>query len=384
MLRRRKFITSLSVLASLGGWPIDPILAARLKAVMAGAIRWDAWESTGSVNASVAATLGPEQYHDRAPFCAQPLSNTSISFAGCDRQAVMDAEIGYASRAGLSYWAYVWYGMNDSMMNAWKLHQASAIRDRMNWCVLMQFGRINDGPWLLPQIPAYIGYFRQGNYQKVMGNRPLLYVYMYNYKMNGGSTQAQWAAAHHAFSALGAACEAAGLGRPYIVIMDGVPSQAAQLMRLMGGDAISNYVACWPGHPPESYPAYDLEIRRYWAAMATTGAPIVPICMTGWDPRPRIEQELKTQTQSKSKVSMSAYVVPGSPVEIAENIQAALDYVRSNPVMCPAQAVLIYSWDECDEGGSALVPSYSEMGPNHATLDALTPILVPSGKKASR
>ena len=76
-----------------------------------------------------------DRYHARAPFCAQPLSADSISFAGCDRQAVMDAEIGYAARAGLSYWAYVWYEMNDSMMNAWKLHQASACLLYTSRCV---------------------------------------------------------------------------------------------------------------------------------------------------------------------------------------------------------------------------------------------------------
>jgi len=371
MIRRRRFLSGLAATAVLGRWVAAPAVAASANKVVTGAIRWDAWESTGSVNAAVVATLGPAQYHARAPFCAQPLSADSISFAGCDRQAVMDAEIGYAARAGLSYWAYVWYEMNDSMMNAWKLHQASAVRDRMNWCVLMQFGRINDGPWLLPQIPTYVEYFRQSNYQKVMGNRPLLYVYMYNYKMNGGSTPEQWAAVHDAFASLGAACEGAGLGRPYMVIMDGVPWQAAQLMKLMGGDAISNYVACWPSHTPESYPAYDLEIRKFWATMAATGVPIVPICMTGWDPRPRISQQLKTQPQLKSKVSMSYYVVPGTPAEIAENIKAGLDYVRSTPAACPANAVLIYSWDECDEGGSALIPSYSESGPNASIVYAL-------------
>ena len=45
--------------------------------------------------------------------------------------------------------------------------------------------------------------------------------------------------------------------------------------------------------------------------------------------------------------------------------------VRSNPAAYPARRALIYSWNECDEGGSALIPTWTPSGPNTAILSAL-------------
>jgi hypothetical protein len=34
-----------------------------------------------------------------------------------------------------------------------------------------------------------------------------------------------------------------------------------------------------------------------------------------------------------------------------------ITWIRNNPQSCPAQTGIIYSWDEHDEGGSALNPT---------------------------
>ena len=98
-----------------------------------------------------------------------------------DQQSVMDAEINYAASAGLKYWAYCWYGQQtpaSPMQNAWNLHQSSVVKGGMNWCSLLQFGRI--GPFSLwnANIPTYISYFQQANYQPVLTNRPLVYLFI--------------------------------------------------------------------------------------------------------------------------------------------------------------------------------------------------------------
>jgi hypothetical protein len=73
---------------------------------------------------------------------------------------------------------------------------------------------------------------------------------------------------------------------------------------------------------------------------------------------------------------MNEYIQPGSPHEIASHVQAAVNFVHNNPRVCPAKAIIIYSWNECAEGGSALVPSYTVAGrPNVSILDAVGDVL---------
>jgi hypothetical protein len=62
-----------------------------------------------------------------------------------DIQAIMDQEIRYAHDAGLTCWVYLWYGVNHPMQNAWRLHQASSIKNEVNWAQMLPFGAIH-GP----------------------------------------------------------------------------------------------------------------------------------------------------------------------------------------------------------------------------------------------
>jgi len=54
-----------------------------------------------------------------------------------------------------------------------------------------------------------------------------------------------------------------------------------------------------------------------------------------------------------------------------------LSWIRKNPDITPAKAVIIYAWNENDEGGW-LTPTWSADGkPNTARLDAIRPVLQP-------
>ena len=63
------------------------------------------------------------------------------------------------------------------------------------------------------------------------------------------------------------------------------------------------------------------------------------------------------------------------PREIAGHVRAAVAFARSHPDACPSSTVLIYSWNECDEGGSVLCPTWTEDGPTHGILDAVSSAL---------
>ena len=59
---------------------------------LVGAIRWDAWQENGTVNAAVEATLGPEHWHYRLPFFSQVLSPNRVDIDG-NHQSVVDISL---------------------------------------------------------------------------------------------------------------------------------------------------------------------------------------------------------------------------------------------------------------------------------------------------
>jgi hypothetical protein len=363
--------------AASSGWIGSGWIAsgsASAERVAAGAIRWDAWDAAGSpILRAVEDDLGPLEFRGRAPFCAVASSAESISLARCDTQAAMDAEIAAAAGAGLAYWAYCWYGAGDAMMNAWALHQSSAQRNRVKWCMILQFSRL--GADFASTAAAYAGYFGQENYQRVAGGRPLLYLFVDQPEHLGRDFGGSWAKVRAGFDALGAACAKAGLARPYLVVMFGYPGMAHAIRGQLGGDAISNYMARAPGGKPASYEALNLSAQAYWREMAATGSAIVPICLTGWDTRPRKRRPPFWESDRRPDIGLDEYVAAGTPAEIAGQVAEALDYVKGHPESCPARTALIYSWNECDEGGSALVPTYAAAGANRAILDAVGAVL---------
>ena len=128
------------------------------------------------------------------------------------------------------------------MMNAWKLHQASSDRNRMNWCLLLQFARIGGPIAFSGVVSTYVGYFLQANYQKVLFDRPLIYIYFDQMSHLELNWNGDWANVRIALDGLRAACARKELPVPYIVIMSGAPSVAYSVMSAVAGDAISNYI----------------------------------------------------------------------------------------------------------------------------------------------
>lgn len=360
------------------------VLAAVAKAATAGAtrsipgaIRWDAWygsapgSSESAVNAAVDVDLAPARWRGRAPWFAAPVSATRTVIDG-STQACMDAEIDYAASAGLRYWAYCWYGQQSPpspMQRAWVLHQASGIRERMNWCLLLQFSRIGPAARWNTAVPDYLGYFRQHNYQSVLNGRPLLYVFIDDPKALGTAWNGRWENVRTAFDALRTAAHGAGLASPYIVLMAGGPALVASLAALTGADAISSYSCVAASGDALPWEKADPAIRAYWQAMAATGTPIVPICQTGWDLRPR-KQNPPPFYRSAPGADMLRFWVAPSPAQLTAHLQAAADLVAARPAACESKAIIIYSWDECDEGGNALIPSYTPSGPDTANISA--------------
>jgi hypothetical protein len=66
---------------------------------------------------------------------------------------------------------------------------------------------------------------------------------------------------------------------------------------------------------------------------------------------------------------------PFTAEECAQALKEALDFVAANPQACPANSVIIYAWNEFDEGGW-LCPTLGANGkPDTSRIEAVGKIL---------
>lgn len=345
-----------------GGTAVRPVV---------GAIRWDAWHGDKGVpGRAVEKSLGPERWHERLPFFAKRLADGRVEMRG-DTQEVMDQEIVHAARAGLDYWAFCYYPGANVMNRGLELYLASEHRDKIHFCLLLQSTHLGKAePWS-KMIESLTRYMKQPGYQKVMKDRPLVYLFMTGPKTlenRFGSLEA----ALQAFAELREAVKSAGLGDPYLVVQDWSPDVAAQAARHLGFDAISAYATTGGGRGRQPYAALADHTRRFWERCRSTGSRVVPLVMAGWDRRPRIENPVPWERRERDETIDTAlhYTAP-QPAELAALLHDAIQWNTSHPQANPAGAVLIYAWNEFDEGGW-LAPTLAE---GDARLRAIRQVL---------
>ncbi|WP_158814061.1 hypothetical protein [Methylocapsa sp. S129] len=351
LITRRELLARLPLLAIAGATGAP---AAEEKADF-GAIRWDAWYRKEGDSVFPQQNLAPERYRNRAPINCAYSDADGMTCNGA--QAVLDAEIEAAARAGLSFWAFDWYAANSSLRKAWDLYQSSALRNQIAWCPIIGLGDLS--PPLSStsaserenKLRAWCNLMQQPNYFKArMGSarRPLLFIF---YRENELKTYFGvldgLRAALDNFRRL---CADEGVGNPYIVLFD--PAVDVKLFTGSGADAISNYIAGFKSTGNRKYSELDRQVRAYWARMAAPGYPCVPILQVGWDDRPRLDHPVPwEQGDAKPAAKSDSYFEMASPEEFAAEVKAADLFMRDHPTQCPARVALIYSWSECDEGG---------------------------------
>jgi hypothetical protein len=334
-----------------------------------GAIRWDPWYETVATGGTeinyVASALSPSAFQGRAPACATATNGYTISLSACGTQTQIDSEITAAHNAGLDYWAYVWYGPTSPLNNAWALHQSSAIASQMNWCFL--FGSSAQFVSLMGSAAAtYATYCKQANYQKVLTTRPLVYI-LHDFATSSGTIAT-------AVGQLQAACSTAGAGVPYIVIQ---AYASSGILSATGCQAIGEYaLAAAQDQLGGTYAQLVTRAEAYWATMLATAQAVVPTCVTGWDRRPRaarpVPWEATGATGQKPYIGYGSYYQAGAASAIATHVSNGLTWLTTNAANSAAQTLLIYSWDEHDEGGSTLNPT---LGGGSTILNAVAAVL---------
>jgi hypothetical protein len=288
--------------------------------------------------------------------------------------AEMDEEIHAALKAGLKFWAFDWYPPDSSLRTAWTIYQQSTNRMLINWCGLVGLNLLGSVPFSNNKWQAnmreWAGYMRQTNYQKVnveAPNRPLLYI-LWNDNQLRFYFDNDLANLRKCIDYLSQLLIDTGLHAPYIVILHGIAG--VPIARAVGG-AISNYISRFKPETIGPYRDLDTQARQFWKDMADTGEQIVPIAMVGWDTRARQERPVPWEHGTPNP-NPNQYYVLATPTELAAHLRAAVEFIHSHRAACPSKTLLIYSWDECDEGGG-LIPTLGD--PKGSYLSAIGPVI---------
>lgn len=335
--------------------------------VLVGAIRWDGWHGPDSeVGLTVEKTLAPAHWHYRLPFYGKVIGENAVEARG-NSQGVMDQEIAYAHDAGLDYWAFVIYPEENALSLGLKFYLSSERRAQINFCLNLQGGwEAGGGPgaWRA-KVARYVSYFKEPGYQTVLKGRPLVYLYSVDGLVGPGRFDT-WDEARAAFDQLRAAAKAGGAGDPYIIAQGWSPEVLQEQARKLGLDAIGAY-ASNGGAKAGTYLSLVTHTERWWDAFRATGCEVVPLVSAGWDMRPRVE----TPVPWVKDGDIEQYYETPEPEELAAHLEKAITWCEANPDTAKARTVLIYAWNEFDEGGW-ICPTLSE---GSARLDAVRNVL---------
>jgi len=335
--------------------------------VLVGAIRWDGWvgdKGSWQIGPILERTMGPERFHYRAPFFSIIRGQDSIKMDGIS-QEIMDAEINYARVAGIDYWAYCYYPDGCGLELARKLHQTSKYSNDVYWCAILGASIAADttnnyGNMLVHE-------FSMENYQKVLGGRPLVYIL---HKSN--ITRADMDTLRHM-------CLNNNLKNPYIVAMEWSADIAAEYCEKLGADAISCYASLGKDNLPfaEYIPPQSI---KNWEDYALKKA-VVPWVSTGWNARPRMDSPNPwTKYYADSTNCQDA-----APEDIRNFLVTAIDWTQTNRKAAMANTVLMYAWNEHDEGYGAICPTLGKDGkPDTKRIEAVKAAINKQAKKSSQ
>ena len=348
-----------------------------------GAIRWDAFVNASSngthsgVGEVVARVLQPLQWHDRLPWYTAALPNGSLTFDGSS-PATMAAEIEMAVAAGLDHWVFDAYPDASDLSAALHAYLAATTPGKaaLKYALLLQGAQGQALPYA--PAPLYAAHFARSDYRLVLGNRPLLHLFGPAATDFGRANWAGWA---EALRELAAGAAGVGRGAPYVVFQSANPAAGLAALRGINAAAGAPLVAALssyylPGASPAGTPfaAFAASGPAFWAALAATGADVVPPVAAGWDNRPRNMTPVPWQPWVGDD-----YVVMPTPQELADFVASAQEWDASGGGAAhnPARLALLSAWNEFDEGHyvGAVLPEHG----GNARLEAIGRVLRPQG-----
>jgi len=295
-----------------------------------GAIRWDAWyghdSSETAVLVQVEKSLSPAKYHWRAPFYASVTDDGKIEIPEYT-QEIFDKEMEYAIEAGIDYFAYCWY--SDNMKKARVYHTTSKYNKQIKMCAIMDGNSIGQ-TYCRDEMKILL---KQDYYMTVLDGRPLMY-----YFASSGNLEK----IGEDISYYRQLCEKLGIPAPFAVVMN----VDAKSVKSVVGDAVSKYGTS--GSNGMAFSEFMNKNKQMWDNWASSGIQMVPQVSFGWHPQPRYENPV-----SWTKVTEDSWVQYATSEECGEALAQGLEYLTSllGDPLTKANTVLIYGWNEHDEGG---------------------------------
>ncbi len=291
-----------------------------------GVTRWDAWPKHPQ-NPQARWLLEP-QWQYRLPWYAKRNGEW-----GEDSPEVINREIELVSAAGFAYWAfdfYRWWWDPDKMVGNYglRLYLSSHLKDRMRFVLTLLPGQA----YVVDEIAEY---FREPQYLRVCGNRPLVY------SLNAPTAF---------LSQLKQATNC------YLAAMVWDPTQKVR----GGADAVSAYSAPERlGYKLLPYWRLATANKKFWNRARLAGSKVIPTIDAGRDSRPRDRENANT------------YYAQGTPAEIAQNVRNALVWIAQHPTVAEADTALFNALNEYCEG-AWLCPT---LGEGNARLEAIRTVL---------
>jgi hypothetical protein len=316
-----------------------------------GAIRWDAWfGEKGTPGKAVEKSLGPSRWHERLPECAKVVAPDQVRIA-CDSPEQMQREMRDAAESGIDFWAFVTYSPEDPMNNGLAAYLASKDQTGPRFALITEFDRWAGASLYKTVTDRYIRLMTDPRYQRTPDGRPLFFLGFVSeaaITKRFGSTQGF----ADAVTSFRTRAQAAGLPNPYIVLLDGNVDRGLAWINAFGLDGISAYFITDGRVRHGTFAQLSALSQRYWAQAADKGLAVVPPVMTGWDRRPRVQNPVPWEKGSYSEEQMERYFAAPTPDELRAQLRAAIDFASKPTTDKPgANAVLIYAWNEFDEGG---------------------------------
>ena len=361
---------------------------------LVGAIRWDAWYGRLPEGAKLPdptrrigydpkrgalspdpgmeaqRSLAPDTWQYRWPFYTTLNEEGHATEFNGNRREIIEQEIEYAIHAGLDYWAFAAYPEDCPLSYPLKTFLSCGNRDKMKFCLYLVMGSAYGSFAEDNEFQAYaLRMLAQPNYLKVQGNRPVIYMGFLNDRLVELLLDGRWERFCGSLKDL-------GLGDPYLVICHGSPKTAKRYFDQLGGDTLSQYTVMDGKAQHGTYSDLAAHAERFWEECASTGAPVAPICVTGWDRRTRVMNPVSWERFHLKEDADTCYYKSGTPGEIAAHIGRGVSWFETHPGKKGEELVLIYAWNEIDEGGwlvPALPPPH---GVGTARIDALRKILV--------
>ena len=364
---------------------------------LVGAIRWDAWYGTLPPSAQPPASvefpgfdpahnrkvsqdpgketrrsLAAETWRYRWPFFTALAPDGSAKDFNENKPETLEQEIEYAVHGGIDYWAFTVYPEKSPLSYTIKTFLTCKNRDKIKFCLFLPmwpaYGRIASENEEQAYWAHVLRLVQQPNYLKVEGNRPVFYLGFLNDPLAQKLLDGRW----EQFCGELAKC---GFGKPWIAICHGSTKAAKKYYDQFQAEAVSEY-AISGSAKGGTYAELTERVEKVWDNWSAMGAAVAPICMTGWDHRTRVMNPVSWESFQEKPDAISYYYKSGTPEEIAAHIGRGVSWFKKHPGRNGTELVLIYAWNELDEGGWLLPALPPPNGIGSARLDALRKVLV--------